>query len=101
MGSEIKVRVVPRPEQEGELAGVTLTERFAQRVDELGDSIGEIAQRLREQLETDLTEEAPSAWHLGEVAVSFSMDLEAEAGVVVARAKSTAGFEVSLTWSRG
>ena len=69
-------------------------------MDELGDSIGEIAQRLREQLEADLREEAPSAWHLDEVAVSFSMDLEAEAGVVVARAKSTAGFEVSLTWTR-
>ena len=30
----------------------------------------------------------------------ISLDLEAEAGVVVARAKTTAGFEVSLSWKR-
>jgi hypothetical protein len=34
------------------------------------------------------------------VALTFSLDLEAQAGVVVAKAKTTAGFEVELTWRR-
>lgn len=100
MDSSIVVRVVPSPERAGELAGATLTERFEDRVDELCDSIGKIAQRLRARLETDLMEAQPAAWRLGEVAISFSLDLEAEAGVVVAKAKTTAGFEVSLSWTR-
>lgn len=98
--SEIQVRVVPPPELEGELAGGTLVERFAERVDELGESIGEIARRLRARLDADLEQEPSSAWKLNQVAVTFSLDLEAEAGVVVAKAKTTAGFEVALTWSQ-
>jgi hypothetical protein len=97
---DIYVRVVPPPQRAGELAG-TLLEKFAARVDELGASIGEIAERLRGRLEAELAaeDEGPS-WMLDEVELSFSLDLEAEAGVVVAKAKTTAGFEVVLTWKR-
>jgi hypothetical protein len=97
---EIQVRVVPPPERVGELAGETLLEKFENRVDELGESIGEIADRLRARLDINLAEEKPAAWKLDEVAVSFSLDLEAEAGVVVAKVKTTAGFEVALKWTR-
>ncbi len=96
--SDIRVSVVPPPERAGELAGGALVERFTNRVDELGDSIGEIALRLRSRLDADLARDQSSAWTLGEVVVTFSVDLEAEAGVVVAKAKTTAGFEVALTW---
>jgi Trypsin-co-occurring domain 1 len=34
------------------------------------------------------------------VTVIFSLDLEAEAGVAAAKAKTSAGFEVALTWKR-
>lgn len=97
---EIVVRVVPPPERAGELAGATLTERFTDRVDELGESIGEIARRLRSRLDTDLADEKEAAWKLDEVTLAFSLDLEAEAGVVVAKAKTSAGFEVALTWTK-
>ncbi len=99
MGS-IEVRVVPPPERMGELAGETLLEKFDKRVDELGASIGEIANKLRRRLDTDLAQEEPSPWMLDEVEVTFSLDLDAEAGVVVAKAKTTAGFEVALKWTR-
>jgi Trypsin-co-occurring domain 1 len=98
--TEIQVRVIPPPELAGELAGETLVERFEQRVDELGESIGEIARRLRERLDTELAEDQRAAWRLGDVTLRFSLDLEAEAGVVVAKARTTAGFEVELTWTR-
>jgi hypothetical protein len=99
--SEIQVRVVPPPERAGELAGQTLVERFEERVDELGDSIGEIARRLRDRLDADLEDDGGSATRLSDVTVTFSLDLEAEAGVVVAKARTSAGFEVALTWKRG
>jgi hypothetical protein len=100
VATEIAVRVVPRPGQEGELAGGQLTERLSERIDELGESIAEIAKRLRGRLEAELAGEPSSDWRLGEVALNFSLDLQAEAGVVVAKAKTAAGFEVTLTWRR-
>jgi hypothetical protein len=97
---EIQVRVTVPPGQAGNLAGRSLVERFEDRVDELGDSIGEIANRLRERLDRDLAEPEPDKWQLDEAQVTFSLDLEVGAGVVMAQAKSTAGFEVALTWKR-
>jgi hypothetical protein len=35
------------------------------------------------------------------VELKFSLDLEAEAAVVIAKAKTTAGFEASLSWKSG
>ncbi len=98
--SEIIVRVVPDPARAGEATGAQLTERFADRVHELGASLGEIANELRGELERTLEQEPRDGWRLDEVALTFSLDLEAEAGVVVAKAKTSAGFEALLTWKR-
>ena len=98
--SEIYVRVVPGPAHAGELTGEKTTERFKTRVQELGDSIGEIANDLRARLDVALDHPDDSNWALDQVVLSFSLDLEAAAGVVVAKAKTSAGFEAQLTWSR-
>lgn len=98
--STIYVAVVPSPEVAGELSGRDLFNRFEDRVGELGASLGRIANQLRERLDATLSSDAGSAWRLDEVELSFSLDLEAEAGVVVARAKTAAGFEATLRWSR-
>ncbi len=100
MESSIRVQVSPDPQHAGELGGGSLVERFEDRVNELGASLGEIANRLRDQLDATLAESDDAGWRLNEVELSFSLDLEAEAGVVVAKASTTAGFEASLTWSR-
>jgi|GEM_PF-2806447 len=98
--STIDVRVVPGPQHVGELSREKSVERLKKRVHELGDSIGEIAGDLRERLDVTLADRDDSSWALDQVQLSFSLDLEAEAGVVVARAKTNAGFEVMLNWSR-
>lgn len=98
--SSILVEVRPNPDLEGNLAGGKLTEKFAKRVDELGESLGEIANGLRDQLATTLDTSDDRGWGLDEVKLSFSLDLEAEGGVIVAKGKAAAGFEASLTWTR-
>jgi len=98
--SNIKVRVVAGPERKGELSKSKSTEEFGKRVSELGDSIGEIANELRRKLDDALEQGEESNWGLDQIQLSFSLDLEAEAGVIVAKAKTAAGFEVQLTWSR-
>ncbi len=100
MAGDIMIRVVPPPDRVGELAGATLTERFHERVDELAQSIGEVALELRERLDRELTQSDGGGWMLSDVSLTFSLDVEAEAGVVIAKAKTSAGFEVSLAWSR-
>jgi hypothetical protein len=97
---EVYVEVRPDPQRAGDLAGGTLTEKFKQRVHELGASLGEIANDLRGQLEQELQEPETGGWRLDEIGLTFSLDLEAEAGVVVARAATSAGFEASLSWKR-
>jgi len=49
----------------------------------------EIADRLSKHL--DHFQQGESGWRLEQVALKFSLDLEAEAGVVIARAKTRAG----------
>jgi hypothetical protein len=74
----------------------TIPETFMSRVDEIGESLQEIADRLSQHL--DKFKKKESTWRLDEVELKFSLDLEAEAGVVIARAKTSAGFEASMSW---
>jgi hypothetical protein len=97
--SEIRIQVVPDPGRLGDLAaGGSFTEKFADRARELGESLGDIANELRDQLDTRLRQKEDSRWELAELQLQFSLDLEAGAGVVVARVSTTAGFVASLTW---
>jgi Trypsin-co-occurring domain 1 len=98
--TEILVRVIPDPAQMGNLSGSTLTERFNDRVRELGEGLGQIANDLRDQLDRTLREDQDPGWGLEEVSLSFSLDLEAGAGVVLAKGKASAGFEASMVWKR-
>lgn len=101
--TDILVEVRPKAAT-GDLRGPAIPESFMKRVDEIGRSLQEIANRLnthldlleKEQLEKQ--KEEKTRWHLESVELKFSLDLEAEAGVVIARTKTTAGFEASLGW---
>ncbi len=72
---------------------------FSERAEELGDSLNEVAETLSGRL-TELGRHAGQGWDLDEVQLSFSLALEAEAGVILARASSKAGFQASMTWRR-
>ncbi|MEV6344361.1 CU044_2847 family protein [Actinoplanes sp. NPDC051851] len=96
---EIRVEVVPKSGRPGDLRAGALTESLLDRVEELGDSIMEVARGLRRRIDDD-TDPELGTLRLNEVSLTFSIDLEAEAGVIVSRASAGAGFEVALTWSR-
>lgn len=98
--SEIMVYVAPDPKRVGETSGRRKAERFADRVHDLGQNLGNIANDLRKQLDETLQDDDRNGWGLDEVKLSFSLDLQAEAGVVMAKATTAAGFEASLTWVR-
>jgi hypothetical protein len=72
---------------------------FSERAEELGDSLNDVAETLSGRL-TELGRHDGQRWDLDEVQLSFSLALEAEAGVILARASSKAGFQASMTWRR-
>ena len=99
---EIYVEVLPKATVAGDLAPQVPTfELLEGRIGEIGDSLGWVAVKLRDQLEERLPVEPKPRWALEEVEVMFSVDLESEAGVIVARASAKAGFEATLKWKKG
>jgi hypothetical protein len=99
-GSEIYVEVVPHPGLAGDLSPADLVDRFNNRVGELGRALASVASRLRQTLDNQLAEPSGSGWELADVSVQMSINLEAEAGVVISRAKTGAAFQATLTWKR-
>jgi Trypsin-co-occurring domain 1 len=98
----IPIRVEVRPkmdDEEGNLAPRILKpELLLSRIDEIGDSLRAIAAKLSQRLD-ELAAHPENRWRLGEVELKFSLDLEAEAGVIIARTSGSVGFEATLTWN--
>lgn len=93
---DIHVEVVPAPDRRGDLAA-PLVERLSDRIDDVTAAVDAIAERVAARF--DRLRKARGDWALEEVSMEFSLDLEAEAGVLVARATTTAAFAVTLTWA--
>ena len=100
-GADILVEVRSQTGRGSQLTGAgSRLPRFIDRVDDLGASLNAIALRMREQFEA-LSEAETRSWDLSQISLTFSLDLQAQAGVVIARASTSATFEASLTWTRG
>jgi hypothetical protein len=96
--TEIKVEVIS--EDTGEVAfGFKRLPNFGDKVQELGDALNEVAAALRGRLH-ELGARAEDGWDLEQVSLTFSLDLQAEGGVILARASTKAGFQAALTWTR-
>jgi len=78
-----------------------LPESFASRAAELADTITGVSADLRDHLEANMAGEDTHLWRLASVQLSFELALQAEAGVVIARASTGATFSATLTWSKG
>lgn len=96
--TEIKVEVVSQ--DTGEVAfGPKRLPDFRERAAELGDALNDVAAALRGRLH-ELGGKDDDGWDLDAVSLTFSIDLQADAGVIVARASTKAGFQAALTWKR-
>ncbi len=71
----------------GDLSRPATPESFTNRVDEIRQSLQKIADALSKHL--DHFEQTESPWLLEQVELKFSLDLEAEAGVVIVKTKTT------------
>jgi hypothetical protein len=97
--SEILVEVVSSASTAGDLSARSLLpERFQQRAVEVADSVADVAVMLRDSLARRLDGEPKSTMGLETVDIEFSVNLQSETGVVIARASANAGFRVRLSW---
>jgi hypothetical protein len=76
-------------------------ESFASRAGEVADTITDVADKLRDHLEANMSAEDSHVWQLNTVELGFELALQAEAGVIIARASAGATFSATLTWSKG
>jgi hypothetical protein len=97
--TEIRVEVVSPDTGEAAFGRPDAMPDFKERAGDIGKSLNEIAVALREHLH-ELGQRAQDGWDLDEVQLGFSLELQAETGVIVARASSRAGFQANLTWKR-
>jgi Trypsin-co-occurring domain 1 len=96
---EILLEVKPPAGASGDLARRSLKpEDFGSRADEIAESLVEVAERFRSRLGELIAERAARGWALDEVQLTFSLDVQAAAGVIIARASAGATFEASLRW---
>jgi hypothetical protein len=76
-------------------------ESFSARAGEVTETITEVAEKLHDHLEARMAEKETSLWRLDTVQLEFELALQAETGVLIARASAGATFSVTLTWSKG
>jgi hypothetical protein len=69
-------------------------------MEELGRALATVADDLRETLDRRLAGQADSRWPLTSLSLQLSINLEAEAGIVISRVRTGAAFQATLTWSR-
>lgn len=99
---EILVEVLPaRPS--GELAPPrpAVPEEFSRRSTEIADSVVDVAERFRSRLDDRMRAADQSqvkGWRLDQVELSFQLAVQAEAGVIIAKATAGATFAAKLVW---
>jgi len=71
-------------------------EQFSRRASEIADGIAQIAEEFRSKLERTLRKPDEGGWHAESIELGFDIAVQAEAGVVIARASSGATFSAKL-----
>ena len=71
-------------------------EEFRKRAGEIADNIAEIADHFRSRLKKILDRQDDSGLRIGSIEIEFGIAVQAEAGVVIAKATAGATFTARL-----
>jgi hypothetical protein len=97
---EVRPRLVSRKKAGEASPKPAIPEKLSKRLGDLTDTLNELATRIGGGLDELSAKPAGGGFRVEEIEVKVNIDLESEAGVVIARAKASAGFEASITWKR-
>ena len=89
------------PFASGDLAPhAALPEEFRKRAAEIADSVAEVADQFRTRLASVMHAPVEKQWGVESVKIEFKVAVQAGAGVVIAKASTTATFSVTVTLLR-
>jgi hypothetical protein len=71
-------------------------EEFKARADEIADSISDVIDHLRARLGKLLDQRDEPGWQVGSVEIEFGISVQAETGVIIAKATAGATFSARL-----
>ena len=74
----------------------SIPEDFKLRAPEIADSIGDIVDHFRSRLGQSLEQRNDSSWRVRTLEIGFDIAVQAEAGVVIAKATAGATFSARL-----
>jgi Trypsin-co-occurring domain 1 len=99
--AEILVEVRPKNSRTaGELSPKpAIPEPLEKRLTELCEALKKLAVQIGDGLD-ELSAQNEKSFQVDEIEIKVNIDLESEAGVIIARAKASAGFEASIKWKR-
>lgn len=99
--SELLVEVRPRvsPQDRGNLASSpsVAPEAFAARSEEIVDSIVSVSRRIQAELDKRYDSSSSTEWALDSLELNFELAVQAESGVIIAKASAGATFSVKLS----
>jgi hypothetical protein len=98
---DIRVEVVPAEGGYGQdLAGPPVPELLSARAGEIADGVAEVARKFQDRVDDVSATETANGWKLGQIEMEFGLQVEAGAGLLIARATAGATFTATLTWTR-
>ena len=99
--SELLVEVRPNvsAQDRGNLASSAsaAAEKFITRSDDIVESIVCVSSRMQVELDKRYDADSPADWSLDTLELSFGLTLQAESGVIIAKASAGATFSVRLS----
>jgi hypothetical protein len=73
---------------------------FEERGEELASGLARVAERFRRRID-DLVNTGEQGARLEQVQLQFGLALQAETGIIIAKAAAGTTFTATLTWSAG
>jgi len=71
-------------------------EDFRRRAAEVADGVADVAEQFRSKLSRVLAQPDDSGWRVGSIEIGFEIAVQAEAGVIIAKATTGATFSARL-----
>src|SRR5579859_5067884 len=76
--------------------GAAIPEKFTARAAEIADSIADVVEHFRSRLGAALHHQDRSGWQAGSIEIGFDIAVQAETGIVIAKATAGATFSAKL-----
>jgi Trypsin-co-occurring domain 1 len=99
--TDVEIAVTPPLGSLNDLGpGVTVTEKLEERIGDISASLEAVVEGLKGKLTSMMASAESGAVTLEEISLSFTLELQAEAGVLIAKGTAKTGISANLKWRK-